>query len=172
MSVLTYKFFNVAHCSGVNFSGMSGRDRCTGCKSASAFWIRIKFVSLKRQQTSTSRVTRVAPCATAANPPTRTNSTFPAISLRKSSARFCMTFFHRSAKGFREVQRIIVGKHALPRRHRETVTQQGDIHLPAFLVCWNDFGRERFSQLLSLFVGFFRRHFDSRVNRNAACEGR
>jgi len=66
-----------------------------------------------------------------------------------------MTFFHRSTKGFREVQRIIVGKHALPRRHRETVTQQGDIHLRALFMVCNDFEREGFSQFLGVRVAIF-----------------
>ena len=43
------------------------------------------------------------PCATAANPPTRTNSTSAAIKRRTSSLRFCMSVFHGGTQGIGKI---------------------------------------------------------------------
>ncbi len=86
-----------------------------------AFWIRIRFISLNRQQISTSRVTRVTPCATAANPPTKTNSTCDEINLRVSSLRFCISLLHRGVQRLRKIQRIIIRLHPFPRCFCQTI---------------------------------------------------
>ncbi len=122
-SVFRYKLRKLAHCSGVSASGKSGRERCAGCKSANAFCMRIRFCSLNRQQISTSRVTSVTPCATAAKPPTNTNSTWPAISRRVSSLRFCISFSHRRPQRLGKIQRVVIGLHPFPRRLREALFQ-------------------------------------------------
>jgi hypothetical protein len=71
----------------------------------------------------------VTPCATAANPPTRTNSTCSAINRRTSSARFCISPRHRRAQGLRKIQRIVIRFHSFPRRQGEGVVEQGDVRL-------------------------------------------
>src|SRR5260221_2060137 len=90
--------------------------------------MRIRFASLKRQQMSTSRVTNVAPCATAANPPIKTNSTCASTSLRVSSLRFCTTLQHRGLKQIGQTQCIVICQHPLPYGFRETLLKQRKIN--------------------------------------------
>lgn len=123
-SVFKYKFFRLAHSSGVNSSGKSVLGRCVGCKSAKALCIRIKFGSVNRQQMSTTLVSRVTPCAAAANPPTRTNSTSAAINRRVNSLKFCIPLFHGLAQRFRKIYGIVVRLHPFPWRHAQTICQQ------------------------------------------------
>jgi hypothetical protein len=113
-SVFRYRFFSLAHCSFVKSSGRSGLERCTGCSPLSAFCMRFKLPSLNRQQMSTSRVTRVAPWATAANPPIKTNSTCASTSLRVSSLRFCTGLRHGCPQHIGQAQGIVIGQHPLP----------------------------------------------------------
>ena len=151
-SVFKYRFFRLAHCSGVNSNDKSGRERCTGCKSVNALWMRIKFISLNRQQISTSRVTRVTPCATAANPPTKTNSTCDETNLRVSSLRFCISPLHCVPQRLSKVQRVIVRLHPFPRCFRQTVLQQRQINA----ACFSRISRRTFLQNYFFAVAFSR----------------
>src|SRR6266496_3190366 len=101
--------------------------------------MRLRFASLNRQQISTSRVTKVTPCATAANPPTKTNSTCASTSLRVSSLRFCIPFLHRGAQRIGESQGVVIGLHPLPRFFCEAIVEQGKIDVVrgfAVRPCW------------------------------------
>jgi hypothetical protein len=87
-------------------------------------WMRIRFASENRQQMSTSRVTKVTPWATAANPPIRTNSTRASMSRRVDSLRFCISLLHRGAQRIGEPQRIVIGQHSLPGCFCQAVLEQ------------------------------------------------
>ena len=77
---------------------------------------------------STSRVVKVTPCATAANPPITTNSTCASTSLRVNSFRFCIPFFHGSAERVRETQRVFIGLHPFPRCSCQAVLKQRNVY--------------------------------------------
>jgi len=110
---------------------------------------------------STSRVTKVTPCATAANPPTRTNSTCASISRRVSSLRFCISFVHRGAERICETQRIIIGLHPLPRCFCQAILKQRNVN---FTVRGGAARRDGFPRSRAVFPGFYPEFISARLH--------